>query len=111
MNRNLFPTYNVDNLKDSIFIEVNGSNAELHKLSLDSLAIITGKKFIDEETARINITFGTKEFLFQGRIVHFKYLRELKKYSYKIDLEFNEKRQFLMWLAIIKGLHKARFSC
>jgi hypothetical protein len=111
MNKDIFPKYNVENLKDNIFIEVNKSSAELHEISLERIKVITGKKFIDDNEAKINVTFSTKELTFHGEVVHFKYIRELRKYSYEINIKFNDKDTFLKWFAIIRGIHKARFNC
>jgi len=111
MNKDIFPKYNVENLKDNIFIEINGASANLTEVSLESLTVVTGKKFIDEKETKINITFTNKELIFHGEVVHFKYIRELKKYSYKISLKFQDQSTFIKWFAIIRGIHKARFSC
>lgn len=111
MNKDIFPKYNVENLKDNIFIEVNNSSAELKEISLERIQVIMGKKFIDDDKTKINVTFSTKELSFQGEVVHFQYIRELRKYSYNINIKFKDKDTFLKWFAIIRGIHKARFNC
>lgn len=111
MNNDIFPKYNVENLKDNLFIEIDNSAADLIEISLEGLSVTTGKKFIDQQNTQISLTFTNKEINFEGEIIHFNYIRELKRYHYNISVKFDDISTFMKWFTIITGIHKARFKC
>lgn len=110
MKNNTFPRYNTTNLKNNIFITLENGTATLKEISLEAIVLESGKSFIDQDKLKVNITIGKIEIELDGNIVNFKYLRGQKKYNYELNLIFNDLDTFKKWLAIIKGIHKARFK-
>lgn len=109
MSKSVFPSYNVSHLEKVLFVTLNEASALLNDISLESCTITSGKKFIDEEKIDFNIVFGKTDLKMNGDIINFKYLRDEKKYQYIINLNFTDIIIFKKWLAIIKGIHNARF--
>lgn len=109
MSKSIFPTYNIEHLDKVILVTLLDASANLNDISLESCTITSGKKFIDEEKIEFDIVFGKTELTMKGDVINFKYLRDEKKYQYNINLTFTELSSFKKWLAIIKGIHKARF--
>lgn len=110
MSKNIFPIYSTVHLSKVIFVTLNDASAVLEDVSLEFCTLSSGKKFIDDENVSFNLIFGKTELDLKGNILNFKYIREEKKYHYNINLKFDDLILFKKWFAIIKGLHKARFS-
>lgn len=110
MSKNVFPVYDVTNLKGNLFINFPDGIADLKDISLERITIESGKKFIDNDQIIFNIIFGRTEIAIKGTIVNFRYARDIKKYEYKVNLLFDTLDPFNKWLAIVKGIHRARYN-
>ena len=110
MTKEVFPTYNVENIADNISLNMQGSTADPLEIGLDMITLQIDKSLLEDSRVDLEISISKSQVKINGQIVSFQYNRQTKKYDYKVSLDFDDLRSYLKWLAIIKGLHRARFK-
>lgn len=111
MINSVFPKYKVRQLRDTIKVIIDNDTVILNEISLELLKVETHQKFIQNKEIDIKIHFRQKEMTISGKVEDYEYQRESKNNLYNLKLNFKDKENLKLWLAIIKGLHKARFKC